>query len=63
MPAANYLQQSSGNWDGVFLLAAGANVLASLLAIAVLKPWRKRVVADAMLTTAETGTDRGVVTA
>lgn len=63
VPAANYMQQSSGNWDGVFLMAAGANILASLLAIAVLKPWRKRVVADAMRTAPEAGTDRGIVTA
>lgn len=48
VPAANYMQQSSGNWDSVFLIAAGANVLASLLAIAVLKPWRKVVVSKAM---------------
>ncbi|AWN43611.1 oxalate/formate MFS antiporter [Methylobacterium durans] len=47
VPVANYLQQSTGNWDGVFLAAAGANVLASILAIAVLKPWRKHVVANA----------------
>ncbi|MFD1303900.1 oxalate/formate MFS antiporter, partial [Methylobacterium marchantiae] len=40
--------QSTGSWDGVFLVAAGANVLASLLAIAVLKPWRKKVVAQAL---------------
>ena len=49
VPAANYLQQSSASWDGVFLVAAGANILASLLAIAVLKPWRKRVVAQAQI--------------
>ena len=47
VPIANYLQQSSGNWDGVFLAAAGANILASVLAIGLLKPWRKRVVANA----------------
>ena len=45
VPIANYMQQSSGNWDKVFWVAAGANILASLLAIAVLKPWRKIVVA------------------
>ena len=33
------------SWDRVFLIAAGANILASLLAIVVLKPWRKTVVA------------------
>ncbi len=48
VPAANYLQQSTGNWDAVFLWAAAANILASVLAIAVLKPWRKRVVANAL---------------
>lgn len=48
VPAANYLQQSHGNWDMVFLLAAGANILASLLAIVVLKPWRKSVVAKSL---------------
>jgi OFA family oxalate/formate antiporter-like MFS transporter len=47
VPLANYMQQSSGSWDRVFLIAAGANILSSLLAIAVLKPWRKSVVAKA----------------
>src|ERR1700716_3657347 len=45
VPVANYMQQSSGSWDRVFLIAAAANILASLLAIVVLKPWRKIVVA------------------
>jgi MFS transporter, OFA family, oxalate/formate antiporter len=44
VPLGNYVQQSGGSWDGVFLIAAAANILASLLAIAVLKPWRRRVV-------------------
>lgn len=48
VPLGNYMQQSSGSWDGVFLLAAAANILASLLAIIVLKPWRKTVVAKAV---------------
>ncbi|MFD1703271.1 oxalate/formate MFS antiporter [Methylopila henanensis] len=47
VPLANYLQQAQGVWDGVFLIAAGANILASLLAITVLKPWRRSVVANA----------------
>jgi MFS transporter, OFA family, oxalate/formate antiporter len=47
VPVGNYLQQSSGSWDNVFLWAAGANILASILAIAVLKPWRSNVVARA----------------
>src|SRR6202048_4322272 len=45
VPVANYMQQSSGSWDRVFLIAAGANILASLLAVVVLKPWRRIVVA------------------
>lgn len=47
VPFANALQQSQASWDGVFLIAAGANIAASLLAIAVLKPWRRSVVARA----------------
>src|SRR5450759_5282356 len=47
VPVANYMQQTSGTWDRVFVIAAGANILASLLAIAVLKPWRKTVIAEA----------------
>ena len=54
VPVGNYVQQHYGNWDNVFLIAAGANILASLLAIAVLKPWRKRVVANALERTEET---------
>ncbi|KPL53634.1 oxalate/formate MFS antiporter [Prosthecomicrobium hirschii] len=44
VPFANAMQQSHGTWDAVFLIAAGANILASLLAIAVLKPWRAGVI-------------------
>lgn len=50
VPAANYLQQSHGNWDLVFLVAAGANILAALLALVLLKPWRKSVVEKSMAT-------------
>ena len=64
VPAANYLQQSTGSWDAVFLWAAGANILASVLAIAVLKPWRKRVVAQAAAIPEATATaSRGLATA
>jgi len=45
VPIANYMQQTSGSWDKVFWVAAGANILASLLALLVLKPWRKQVIA------------------
>ncbi len=40
VPFANTLQQQTGSWDMVLIVAAGANILASLLAIGVLKPWR-----------------------
>ncbi|MEW6639928.1 MAG: oxalate/formate MFS antiporter [Pseudomonadota bacterium] len=51
VPLANYVQQGTGNWNLVFLIAAGANILASVLAIAVLKPWRRKVVAAASAST------------
>jgi MFS transporter, OFA family, oxalate/formate antiporter len=47
VPIANYVQQTTGSWDKVFIIAAAANILASLLAIVALKPWRKTVVAEA----------------
>jgi MFS transporter, OFA family, oxalate/formate antiporter len=46
VPYSNYLQKSTGSWDSTFLLAAGANILAALLALFVLKPWRQRVIAE-----------------
>ncbi|MGH6644712.1 MAG: MFS transporter, partial [Bradyrhizobium sp.] len=51
VPFANSLQQSTGSWDLVFLIAAGANILASALAIGVLKPWRAGVVRRQQLPT------------
>jgi MFS transporter, OFA family, oxalate/formate antiporter len=45
VPFANVLQARTGDWDLVFLIAAGANIAAAILAIAVLKPWRVGVVA------------------
>jgi len=45
IPYASSIQKTTGSWDGVFLIAAGANILAAILAIAVLKPWRQKVVA------------------
>jgi OFA family oxalate/formate antiporter-like MFS transporter len=47
VPLANYLQQANGDWRLVFLIAAGANILASLLAITVLKPWHRNFVTAA----------------
>ncbi len=46
VPLASWLQQSSGSWDGVFIAAGVANILASLLAIVVLKPWRSAMIAS-----------------
>ena len=45
MPYSNFIQKTTGSWDGVFIIAAGANILAAFLALFVLKPWRARVVA------------------
>jgi OFA family oxalate/formate antiporter-like MFS transporter len=45
VPYTNQLQKLTGSWDVVFLIAAAANILAAVLAIAVLKPWRRRVIA------------------
>ncbi|MEO8739931.1 MAG: oxalate/formate MFS antiporter [Casimicrobiaceae bacterium] len=45
VPYSNSIQKATGSWDMVFLIAAGANILAAVLALAVLKPWRKKVVA------------------
>lgn len=60
VPLANYLQEAAHSWDGVFLIAAGANIAASLLAIVVLKPWRRRVVARAHLQPQATRSIHGV---
>ena len=45
VPFGSRIQEATGNWDTVFIIAAGANILASILAIMVLKPWRARVMA------------------
>jgi OFA family oxalate/formate antiporter-like MFS transporter len=45
VPYASTIQKSTGSWDMVFILAAAANILAALLAIGVLKPWRRKVIA------------------
>jgi OFA family oxalate/formate antiporter-like MFS transporter len=47
VPYANQIQKITGTWDLVFLIAAGANVGAALLAVAVLWPWRSGVIARA----------------
>jgi OFA family oxalate/formate antiporter-like MFS transporter len=44
VPYASSIQKTTGSWDTVFIVAAAANVGAALLAIAVLKPWRSRII-------------------
>ncbi|MFG1463129.1 oxalate/formate MFS antiporter [Xanthobacter sp. DSM 24535] len=52
VPIASVAVAQLGNWDLVFLITAGVNALAALMALFVLKPMRARFVADAKLTTA-----------
>ena len=47
VPYSNSLQQLTKSWDIVFIVAAGANILAAVLALVVLKPWRARVIGAA----------------
>ena len=46
VPYANSIHNMTGSWDLVFIIAAGANIVAALLALFVLKPWRRRLVAN-----------------
>jgi MFS transporter, OFA family, oxalate/formate antiporter len=41
-PAAAMLQEASGGWTAVFILVAGLDALTALLAIALLRPMRRR---------------------
>ena len=45
VPYTNQIQKVTGSWDLVFIIAAAANILAAVLAIAVLKPWRIKMIA------------------
>ena len=45
VPYASSISKTTGSWDMVFIIAAGANILAAVLAVAVLKSWRVKVVA------------------
>ncbi len=47
VPFANVLQTATGGWETVFVIAGISNVLVALLAVAVLRPLRRRVVAGA----------------
>jgi OFA family oxalate/formate antiporter-like MFS transporter len=46
VPFGNVLQQATGSWTAVFVIAAVLNVVAALLAILVLKPVRSRAMAQ-----------------
>ena len=52
VPYASSLQKVTGSWDAVFIIAAGANIAAALLAVAVLKPWRSRLISKSSALTA-----------
>jgi OFA family oxalate/formate antiporter-like MFS transporter len=45
VPYSNQIHKMTGSWDMVFIIAAGANILAAVLALTVLKAWRIRVIA------------------
>jgi MFS transporter, OFA family, oxalate/formate antiporter len=47
VPYANSIQKMTGTWDLVFIIAAAANLGTAVLAIAVLKPWRARMIRHA----------------
>ena len=55
VPYASSIQKSTGSWDTVFIIAAVANILAAVLAIGVLKPWRRKVIARFNESTAPNG--------
>ena len=45
VPLANILKTTTGSWEGVFLVAAVANIVVVLLALFVLRPLRSNVLA------------------
>jgi OFA family oxalate/formate antiporter-like MFS transporter len=45
VPFANVLQGATGSWGTVFIVAGASNLIVALLAVAVLRPLRRRVVA------------------
>jgi OFA family oxalate/formate antiporter-like MFS transporter len=47
VPFANVLQGATGSWGTVFVVAGISNLVVALLAVAVLRPLRRRVVAAA----------------
>ncbi len=52
VPFANVLQIATGGWETVFTIAGISNVVVALLAVAVLRPLRRRVIGVAALSAA-----------
>jgi OFA family oxalate/formate antiporter-like MFS transporter len=50
VPFTSILAAQSGGWELVFWLAAGMNAIASVMALAILKPVRKKLLASQMST-------------
>ncbi|OYD81437.1 oxalate/formate MFS antiporter [Azospirillum brasilense] len=48
IPFANIIADATGSWHAVFLLAAGVNALAAVLALFVLRPMRNRMAAESL---------------
>jgi MFS transporter, OFA family, oxalate/formate antiporter len=46
VPLANVLTNATGSWHAVFYVAAFLNIIAAVMALAVLKPMRKRAIAQ-----------------
>jgi len=42
VPLSSWVQETLGGWDAVFIVAAGLNILAALLAILAVKPLRRQ---------------------
>ena len=47
VPLANVLTNATGSWHAVFYVAATLNIIAAVMALAVLKPMRVRAIARA----------------
>ena len=47
VPVLSYIAVESGHWDTVFMITATMNAIAAVLAIAVLRPMRRRLAARA----------------
>ncbi len=46
VPVGNVLMSRTGNWSAVFIIAALLNIVAAVMALAVLKPMRRRAMAE-----------------